>query len=164
MVAIFGHFFAGEIKFLARDPVNRRRRLQRLRRQHHRVRADKTDLRVGLLRLDGFGHFAIVFQRRRGRIDDDVIEILRDGEAFFQINVVRRAIQKFGIRHERGGLREPRRIPIAGDFAARLITRTRAAVKPIKRRRREEQGFAHLNSGKNSENCGGKIIPLFSHL
>src|SRR6266550_4131152 len=47
-----------------------------------------------------------------------------DGEAFFQINTVRRAVEQFGIRRERGGLREPRRIPIAGDFAPRLITRT----------------------------------------
>ena len=81
-VAVFGDFLAGEIKFLAAHPVNRGRRLERFRRQHHRVRADEADFRVGLLRLDGLGHLAIVFQRRRGGVDDDVIEILRDGEAF----------------------------------------------------------------------------------
>jgi hypothetical protein len=101
------------------------------------VRADETDFRVRLLRLDRLGDLAIVFQRRRGGVDDDVIKILCDGEAFFQINVVRRAIQQFGIRHERGRLREPGRIPIAGDFAARLITRARAAVKTVERRRKE---------------------------
>ena len=47
--AAFGDFLAGEIKFLAAHPVDRRRRLQRFRRQHHRVRADETDFGAGLL-------------------------------------------------------------------------------------------------------------------
>ncbi len=93
-LAAFGDFLAGEIKFLAADPVNRRRRLERFGRQHHRVRADETDFRVRLLRLDGFGDLAIVFQRRRGGVDDDVVEILRDGEALGQVNVVRRAVEQ----------------------------------------------------------------------
>ena len=33
--------------------------------------------------------------------------------------------------HERGGLREPGRIPEAGDFAPRLVTRAGAAVKAV---------------------------------
>src|SRR5450432_593808 len=98
------------------------------------VSVDKTDFRVGLLRFDRLGHLAIVFQRRRGGVDDDVIEIFRDGETLGEVNVVRRAVEQFGIRRERGGLREPRRIPIAGDFAPRLITRACAAVKTVVRR------------------------------
>ena len=134
-VAVFGDFLAGEIKFLAAHPVNRRRRLQRFRWQHHRMRTDETDLRVRLLRLDGLGHLAVVFQRRRGGVDDDVIEILRDGEGFRHADVVRRAVEQLGVWHERGGLREPGRIPIAGDFAPRLIPRARAAVETVERRR-----------------------------
>ncbi len=48
--ASFRHFLAGEIKFLAPDPIDGRRRLQRFRRQHRRVRADKTDGRLGPVR------------------------------------------------------------------------------------------------------------------
>ena len=51
---------------------------------------------------------------------------------FLHADIVRRAVEQAGIRRERGGLREPGGIPIAGDFAPRLITRTRAAVKPVK--------------------------------
>ncbi len=45
----FGHFLAGEIEFLAPDPINGRGSLQRFGRQDRRVRADKTDFRAGLL-------------------------------------------------------------------------------------------------------------------
>ena len=134
-VAAFGDFLAGEIEFLAPNPVNRRRGLERFRRQHHRMRADEADFRVGLLRLDGLGDLAIIFQRRRGGVDDDVIEIYRDGETFREVNIVRRAVEQPGIWRERGWLREPRRIPIAGHFAPRLIPRAGAAVKAVKARR-----------------------------
>ena len=107
------------------------------------MRADKTDLGVGLLRLDGFGNLAIVFQRRRAGVDDDVVEIFRDGEAFGHVNVVRRTIKEFGIGRERGGLREPGGIPIAGDFAPRLVTRAGAAVKAVETRGREVKSLAH---------------------
>ena len=72
----FGHFLAGEIKFLAADPIDGPGSLQRFGRQHRRMRADETDLRFGPVLFDRFGDFAIVFQRRRGGVDDDVIVIL----------------------------------------------------------------------------------------
>ena len=58
------------------------------------MRADETDFGVRPLRLDGLGHFAIVLQRRRGGVDDDVVEILRNGEAFREINIMGRAVQQ----------------------------------------------------------------------
>ena len=129
------NFLAGVVKFLAADPVNRRRRLERFRGQHGGVRADEADFRVRLLRLDRLGHLAIVFQRRRARVDDDVIKFLGDGQAFVLLDVVRRAVEQFAAGHERGGLREPGRIPIAGDFTLRLVARTGAAVIAVKTRR-----------------------------
>ena len=107
-VAAFGHFLAGEIEFLAADPVNGGRRFQRFRGQHHGVRADEADFGARLLRLDGLGHFAVVFQRRRGGVDDDVVEIFGDGEAFREVNAVRRAVEQARIGRERGGLGQPR--------------------------------------------------------
>ncbi len=71
--AAFGNFFAGEIKFFAADPIDGCRRLQRLGRKHRGVCADETDFDFGVLLLDRFGDFAIVLQRRRRGVDDDVI-------------------------------------------------------------------------------------------
>src|SRR5277367_1792255 len=96
------------------------------------MRADETDFRVGLLRFNRLGHLAIVAQRRRAGVDDDVIVFLRDAQAFVLLDAVRRTVEQFAARHERGGLREPGRIPIAGDFALRLVARTSAAVITVK--------------------------------
>jgi len=88
-----------EIEFLAANPVNCGRRLQGFSRQHHRVRADKADLGRGSLGLDGLGHLAIVFQRRRGGVDDDVIEFLGNGERFHHADVVcgQSSSREFGV-------------------------------------------------------------------
>ena len=131
----FGDFLAGVIKFLAADPVNGRRGLERFGRQHGGVRPDKTDFRVRLLLFDGLGHPAIVLQRRRAGVDDDVVEVLGHAEAFLLADVVRRAIEQFGTRRERGRLRQPGGIPVAGDFAHGLVARPGAAVKTVKTRR-----------------------------
>jgi hypothetical protein len=80
--------------------------------------ADESNFRARLLILDGFGHLAIVLQRRRGGVDDDVIVILRDLEALLDTDVVRRAIEQFCAGDERSGLREPGGIPIARDLAS----------------------------------------------
>ena len=48
-IAAFGDFLAGEIKFLAANPINRPGRLQRFGGQYHRVRPDEADFSVGLL-------------------------------------------------------------------------------------------------------------------
>ena len=48
-VAAFGDFLAGEIKFLAANPINRPGRLQRFGGQYHRVRPDEADFSVGPL-------------------------------------------------------------------------------------------------------------------
>ena len=74
--AAFGDFLAGEIEFLAPDPVNGRGGLQRLGRQHRGVRADEADLGLGPVLLDGFGDFAVVLQRGRAGVDDDVVVAL----------------------------------------------------------------------------------------
>jgi len=133
-LAALGDFLAGVVKFLAADPVDGLGRFQGLGGQHHGVRADEADLGAGLLLLDGLGHLAIVLQRRRGGVDDDVVVILGDGQALRHTDVQRGAVQQARIGRERGGLRQPSGIPIAGDFAARLITRARAAVKTVKTR------------------------------
>ena len=138
-VAAFGDFLAGEVELLARDPVNGPRGLERLGGQHHRVRADEANLGGGPLLLDGLGDLAVVLQRGRGGVDDDVVEVLRDGEALGHVNVVRRAVEEPAAGHERGGLREPGGIPVAGDFARGLVAGTGAAVKAVEGGRGEEE-------------------------
>src|SRR5690349_4287285 len=65
--------------------------------------------------------------------------------------MVRRAIEQQGIRRERGWLRQPRGIPIAGDLAPRLVTRAGAAVKTIKARWGQIECFAHFNFRTNEK-------------
>ena len=96
--------------------------------------ANEADLRFGALRLDRFGDFAVVLQRRRGRVDDDVVKAFGPFETLFDVDVVRRAIEQRAVGRERGWLREPCRIPIRRHFATRLVTRTGAAIKSIKTR------------------------------
>ena len=90
-VAAFGDFLAGEIEFLAAHPIDGVRRFQRFRGQHHGMGADEPDGGLWPLRLDGFGDFAVIFERRRGGVDDDVVELFGDGEAFREVNVMRGA-------------------------------------------------------------------------
>jgi hypothetical protein len=94
--------------------------------------ADEADLGGGFLLLDGLGDLAIVFQRRGGGVDDDVIELARLFQALLDADVVRRAIEQLAVGHQRGRLGQPGGIPKRGDFAPRLVTRAGAAVKPVK--------------------------------
>ena len=103
------------------------------------MRADKTDLCRWPLGFDRLGHFAVVFHRRRGGIDDDVVEIFRNAEAFLDTDVMRRAIKELCARHQRGRLRQPSRVPKAGDFAAGLVAGPGAAIKAVETRRGEEE-------------------------
>ena len=103
-----------------------------------RVRADKTDFRFGPILFDGFGDFAVVFQRGRGGVDDDMVVSPGFFETFFDVNVVRRAIHQFRPGHQSGGLGEPGGIPKAGHFAPGLITRARPAVEAVERGRTEK--------------------------
>ena len=141
--AILGDFLAGEIELLAPDPVDGRRGFQCLGGQHRGVRADETDLRIRTLRLDGLGDLAVILQRGRAGVDDDVIVVLRDVEAFILADVVRRTIEELRAGDQGGGLREPGRIPIRSNFAPRLVARTGTTIKAIERGRRKEQSLAH---------------------
>jgi len=71
-------------------------------------------------------------------VDDDVVKVFGDAETFRQADRVRRAVEQPGVGHERGGLREPRGIPVAGDFAPVLVTRAGAAVEAFVCRRGKE--------------------------
>ena len=76
-------------------------------------------------------------------MDDDVIVAFGLFQALFDADIVRRAIEQFGIGHQCGRLRQPCRIPIAGDLAPRLVTRARPAIEAIERRWTKEECFAH---------------------
>src|SRR6266436_3633237 len=94
--------------------------------------ADETDFGFGAVLFNGLGDLAIVFERWSRSMDDDVVV----GPGFFQalldIDVVRRAIHQFRIRHQGGGLGQPGGIPKAGYFASRLITGSGTSVETIK--------------------------------
>ena len=62
-------------------------------------------------------------------MDDDVVEIPGLGQAALEVDFMRRTIQQLAAGHERGGLGQPGRVPIAGDLALGLVARAGAAVR-----------------------------------
>ena len=56
---------------------------------------------------------------------------------------VRRRVDELAAFDERGGLREPGRIPERPDLAARLIARAGAAVEAFERWRLQKEGTHH---------------------
>jgi len=103
------------------------------------VGTDKSDFCIGPVLLDGLGDFGIVLQRGRAGVDDDVVVAFRRFEALLDVDVVRRAIEQFRVRDERGGLREPGGLPERSDFAPRLVTGAGAAIETVEGRRTEKQ-------------------------
>ena len=76
-------------------------------------------------------------------MNDYVVVSLGFFQALLDIDVVRRAIHQFRIRHQRRGLGQPGGIPKAGYFASRLITGSGASVETIKTGWGKEKCFAH---------------------
>src|SRR5208282_4362152 len=105
------------------------------------MRADEADSGLGSGLLDGFGDLAVVLQRRRAGVDNDMVVALGLFEALVDLNVMRGAIQELRIGHQRGWLREPSGVPEAGDLAPRLVARAGAAVEAVERRGGEEKGL-----------------------
>ena len=64
---------------------------------------------------------------------DGEIEILRLRHNLGQRGVMRRRVDQFAVRHQRGRLRKPGWIPERRDLALRLVTSAGAAVEPIER-------------------------------
>ena len=105
------------------------------------MRAEEADDSLGPVLLDGLGDLAIVLQRRGAGINDDVVVTFGLLKAPFDVDVVRRAVHQLRVRHQRRRLRQPSRIPEAGDFAPRLVTRARAAIEAVKAGGREEESL-----------------------
>src|SRR5258706_3039129 len=103
--------------------------------------ADEADFGFRPVLFDGFRDFAIVFERRRRGVDDDVIVTFGLIEAFFDINPVRWAVHELRVGNQGGGLCQPGGIPITGYLTTGLIARTGAAIKTIEAGRAKEQGF-----------------------
>ncbi len=141
--AVFGDFLARVIEFLTAHPVDGHRRLEGLGGQDGCVGADKSDLRLRAGGFDRLGHPAVVAQRGGRGVDDDVM--VRAGllKAFRDADPVRRTVQQPGLRHQRGRLRQPGGVPVAGDLASGLVARAGSSVEAVKAGRREEEGSAH---------------------
>src|SRR5689334_10195671 len=103
--------------------------------------ADKTDGGVRALGFNSLSDFAVVLQRRRGGMDDDVIVVFGLGKTGLDVDIVGRAIHQLAVWNERGGLREPGWIPKGADLALGLVTGASAAVKTIKGRWAEKKSL-----------------------
>ena len=142
-VAAFGDFLAGEIKFLAAHPVNRRRRLE--------VSVGNTIVCAPTKPILVSGFCALMASATLQSFFSDGVDVLMMtwSKSLAMARHLARSMLCGGqssssrIGRERRGLREPGRIPIAGDFAPRLVTRAGAAVKAVKLRRGKIKCSAH---------------------
>ena len=97
--AAFGHFFAGEIKFFAADPINGPRGFQRFGRATPRhARRRSRFWSQGDSALMASATLQSFFSDGVEVLNDDVIVILRLLEACLDVDVVRRAIEQLGSR------------------------------------------------------------------
>ena len=129
--APFGDFLACVVELLSAHPINDRRGQQSFFRQNRGMSSHEPNARGRLLRLDGLSHLAVILQRGRRGVNNHVLVVLRLGQTLLHVNIVRRAIEQLAARHQRRRLRQPSRIPIAGDFPAGLVPRAGAAVKTV---------------------------------
>src|SRR3954470_15751423 len=102
------------------------------------MRPNKTDFGPGPIFFDSLRYFGIIFERRRGRVNNNVVVPFRFFETFFDVDVMGRTVQQLRIRHKSGWLCQPGRIPEARDFAPGLVARTSAAVKTVEARWRKK--------------------------
>ena len=145
--AAFGHFLAGEIEFLAPDPINGRRGLQGLGGEDGGVGADKADEGLRAVELDRLGHLAIVLEGGGRGVNDDVVVVAGLPEALLDADVVRRAIEQLALRHQRRRLRQPCGIPETGHLPPRLVARAGPAIEAVEGGGTEKQGPAHCLLG-----------------
>ena len=95
--------------------------------------------RFGLSALSASAVLHIGGERRSGRMQHHEIVFGGVGRDVLEFQPVRRRIDELRAFDQRGGLRQPRRIPERLDLAARLIARARAAVETVERRRLQEE-------------------------
>ena len=128
---------------MAADEIHDAVFAQGLFRQDGNVRPDKSDLDIGVLRLELAGALHVVGEAGRTGVHHDEFVIFGDFENVVLCLTVRRGVNELAARNERGGLREPGRKPVRGNFSLGLVARTGAAIKSVERGRTEEQGFQH---------------------
>ena len=92
-----------------------------------------------------------------------MIVVLGFFKALFDIDVMRRAIHQFRVRHQRGWLGQPGRIPKAGDFAPRLVARTGAAIEAVEGGRTEEERFHFMVLGSSFKVLGKSLADDLHH-
>ena len=128
----------GEVELGAprsRSPA-RRRAPTRARRPRGRRRSR----RERWVRLpQRLGHLHVGAERRRARVEHDVVVVPRQREHVVERQVERRGVEQPRAGHQRGGLGEPRGIPERPDLASRLVAGAGAAVEVVERGRIQEQ-------------------------
>ena len=75
-----------------------------------------------------------------------------------QVRSAGRRVDQHAVRHQRGRLREPGRVPERADLAARLVARARAAVEALVRGRVQEERALHGPLGRARPPRGGTGI------
>ncbi len=125
-----GDLLDGEIKFVAGGEIDDRRGFERSFGVDRGLGADQPGLqrRVGVLERRDRLH--IRGEGGRRGVHHGQVEILRLGHNLGERGPMRRRVDELAVRHERGRLREPGRVPERRDLAFRLVAGAGAAVEP----------------------------------
>ncbi len=138
-----GHVLAGVVELLAADEVDGLARAQRAARIDRGLGADHADHHIRLALLQFLGELGVGGERGRAGVDDDQFIVSGDIQRLLHGQAVGRCVEHPAARHQRGGLRQPGRVPERLDLALGLIARARAAVEAVEGRGLEEKGFFH---------------------
>ena len=105
--------------------------------------ADHADLEIGIGRLQRADGLHVGGKRRRRGVQHHEIAVLDLRQDVGEAEPVRRRVDQLGALDQRGGLRQPGRIPERLDLAPVLIARAGSAIETLERRRLQKQGLHH---------------------
>ena len=142
-VAALRHLLDGEIELVAGDEIELLAGRKRARGIDRDLGADHADLEIGIGRLQRADGLHVGGKRRRRGVQHHEIAVLDLRQHVGEAEPVRRRVDQLGALDQRGGLRQPGRIPERLDLAAVLIARAGSAIEALERRRLQKQGLHH---------------------
>ena len=123
--------FDGEVELVARDEIDRGALAQAFVGLHRDLGADEADLQRGVGVLQRGGDLHVGGEGRRRGVDHAQLEVACLGGDGVEADARGRRVDQLAVRHQRGRLGEPGRIPEAADLPPRLVARASAPVEPV---------------------------------
>ena len=130
-----GDLATGEIELFAGDEIDRARPGEAGFRFDRDLGPDQSDREPWVGVLQRLGDFHIGGEGRGRGMQHDQLVITGERQHVVKPQPRRRGVDQPAARHQRGGLREPCRVPEGSYLPPRLIARARPAIETVERRR-----------------------------